>query len=498
MKRRSFVSLASIGIPALFFTPIHGYSGVSEKKPKNFKRVVLNVISSGDAELPSGKRTSFGWPSVGIAPGSSLVLKPEKKLSGEHFWFRLSGALEIWDIKLLKVKIANVGTELGTMDIRHSSVLVPYELKINAEFIPLINQYGIELTLDSPSSLWIFSERDRQIDNSAFLPHILIANEETGTTEAFLSCMESVNSIQSFGWREGTVLDGLWQLYKLKGHKKALDVINQHFSLYFRDGNLCYENGRSDPRLNVIDGIESTIPFATLVRLDKNLPILKTVVDGWEKLKKPDGRIIDGTLVSAEGCYTIAYPMAVIGKAWSDEKLMKEALNQLKQRFVLYNDNKIYLRYNTGNGNYTYPNWARGAAWNLLGFCRTIVELKDIMTDDDIVKKFREGIDLALSMQREDGLWGCFMHKLDSLPDTSGSAGIAAAILIGVRNNILPTVYALRAKKCWRGLQAYITPDGFLKGVAQDNRGGIELQESDYRVIAQMGMGMLSQLYAEL
>jgi unsaturated rhamnogalacturonyl hydrolase len=70
--------------------------------------------------------------------------------------------------------------------------------------------------------------------------------------------------------------------------------------------------------------------------------------------------------------------------------------------------------------------------------------------------------------------------------------------LIGIREGFLPESYRVHAEKCWRGLQKYITPDGFLKGVAQDNRAGEELQESNYRVIAQMGMGLMAQLYAEL
>lgn len=497
MERRSFVELISLCSAGLLMSCMPGYPTASIKNNSKFKRVIAPVVSSGGVVIPEGKRVSFSWPAVGIAPGSSIILKPEEVLSGKHFWLRLSVAMEIWDIKILQVSIPETGIQLGTMDIRFSSVLVPYELKIDAENIEQINRYGLKLTLNSPSPLWIFSKKSSAIDNSAFLPHILVADNETGTGEDFFSCMESVNSLQSFGWREGTVLDGLWQLHALKGHKKAMESIKQHFSLFFNGQDLHYETGRSNPKLNEVDGIESTIPFATLARLDAGHPILKTVVAGWEKLKKPNGMIIDGALVSAEGCYTVAYPMSVIGKAWNDRKLMEEALAQLKHRFVLINDNILYLRYNT-SGKYTYPNWARGAAWNLLGFVRTICELKGEMQDNEVIEKFQEGIKLALSMQRSDGLWGCFMHKPDSQPDTSGSAGIAAAILTGIRHGYLPESYRYHAERCWNALQQYIVPDGFLTGVAQDNRGGVELQESDYRVIAQMGMGFMSQLYAEL
>ncbi|MEQ8881081.1 MAG: hypothetical protein RLQ12_15670, partial [Cyclobacteriaceae bacterium] len=318
MERRTFVEWVTICSAGWLINPLPGYSLSLTKKSEKFKRVIAPVLSSGKVVIPEGKRVSFSWPAVGITPGSSVILKPEKVLLGKHFWLRLSVAVEIWDIKLLKVRIPEIGTELGTMDIRFSSVLVPYELKIDARYIDQINQYGLELTLDSPSPLWIFNNKANGSDNSAFLPHILVSDTETGNTEDFSECIASLNSVQAFGWREGTVLDGLWQLYTLKDHKKALEAIKQHFSLFFDGQDLHYETGHSDPKLNEVDGIESTIPFATLARLDSTHPILKTVVAGWEKLKKPNGMIIDGSLVSAEGCYTVAYPMAVIGKAWND------------------------------------------------------------------------------------------------------------------------------------------------------------------------------------
>ncbi len=131
----------------------------------------------------------------------------------------------------------------------------------------------------------------------------------------------------------------------------------------------------------------------------------------------------------------------------------------------------------------------------MLGFVRTISELKDVIQDQTMIEKFREGIAIALTMQREDGLWNCFMHEKNSFPDTSGSAGIAAAILVGIQNGYLPESYKEPVIRCWNSLQNYLTPDGFLKGVAQDNRGGVELQQGEYRVIAQMGMGFMAQLY---
>lgn len=498
MDRRNFIQLINAGSAATLFLPHLACSGSGFSKEVDFERILLRAVNYSPMSLPKNKRVAFGWPAIGVAPKESVYFKPDTKIPDGNLWLRFSVAQEIRDKKLLHVQLSDTGDNLGSVDIRFSSVLVPYEVKIDEKYISEINRQGVKITLESPSSFWFFSQPASDVDNKAFLPQFISSQNKRGSVDNFLNCFISVNSVQSFGWREGTVLDGLWQLYSKMKKTKALDAIHKHFDLFFDDHrNLIYENARSEQNDNRVDGIESTIPFATLARIYPEHPILKIVTDGWKNLEKEGGMVIDGSTVSAEGCYTVAYPMAVIGKAWNNKALMKNALAQLKHRFVLINDNKIYLRYNT-NGTYTYPNWARGAAWVLLGFVRTIAELNDEFQDDEIVGKFREAVEIALSMQRENGLWGCFMHEPKSLPDTSGSAGICAAILTGINNGYLPETYRPGTEKCWAALQNYLTPDGFLKGVAQDNRGGIELQRSDYRVIAQMGMGMMAQLYAEL
>lgn len=495
MNRRDFIGYAQIG-SVLCLSPTFTYSTISKRQETEDIRLLPSGYKPID--LPADRRVPFGWPAIGILPGESVIFKPEKEITERNLWFRISVAQEIWDEKLIHINLPVSGEYLGTVDIRFSTVLVPYEVEIEKKYIPKINRQGLKITLESSSPFWFFSQSATDVNNNTFLPHLISFQEEKGTLDDFLDCFLSVNSVQAFGWREGTVLDGLWQIYLRKNHSKAMEAINQHLNLFFdKDQNLAYETGRGAPKYNQIDGIESTIPFATLSRINPRHPILNTVVSGWKELEKRDGMVIDGTMISAEGCYTVAYPMAVIGKAWKDEALKRNSLAQLKHRFVLIHQNQLYLRYYTER-KYTYLNWARGAAWFLLGFARTISELKDEIMDEEIVEKFIEEIKIVISMQREDGLWGCFMHDKDSLPDTSGSAGISAAILTGINNGFLPEDYRENAEKCWRGLQNYITPDGFLKGVAQDNRGGIELQESDYRVIAQMGMGLLAQLYASL
>ncbi|MBD0777798.1 glycoside hydrolase family 88 protein [Maribacter sp. ANRC-HE7] len=498
MKRRKFLeTIPPVGL-GLFVVPnLTLCSSSNQRGIKGTTRVPLSVIGSS-AKISSDKRIAFGWSPYILNPDDVVLLNANPLSQDAHVFLRITVALEMWYQAILHVSVPDEGeTHLGILDIRYSSVLVPYELKIDSKHIPLINKYGIKVKLLTSKPFAFFEQSSKEISSSVFTPHLLLSSSDKGTVSDFLNCFMSINSVQAFGWREGTVLDGLWQLYSLKGEEKALAAIKEHFDLFF-DGNknLLYENSRNNPRDNRIDGIESTIPYATLARMSPDHPILKTVIEAWDSYAQENGMVTGGPTITAEGCYTVAYPMAVIGKVWNDSALKNKAFEQLRHRFVLIENGNLNLRYHNNKGSYSYKNWARGAAWTLLGFARTLSELKAEIQDQEIINKFKEGVDNVISMQKANGLWNGFMHT-DNAPDTSGSAGISAAILIGVKEGFLPTTYRQHAEKCWTALQNYLTPDGLLKEVSQDNRGGLQLQQGNYRVIAQMGMGLMAQLYAE-
>jgi rhamnogalacturonyl hydrolase YesR len=97
-----------------------------------------------------------------------------------------------------------------------------------------------------------------------------------------------------------------------------------------------------------------------------------------------------------------------------------------------------------------------------------------------------------------DGLWTCFLDQPDTGVETSGSAGIAASLALGARHGLLPERYLDIASECLHALTAYLTPDGILSGVSQHNAGGVELQLGGYRVLSQMGMGLMASLYSAI
>ena len=103
--------------------------------------------------------------------------------------------------------------------------------------------------------------------------------------------------------------------------------------------------------------------------------------------------------------------------------------------------------------------------------------------------------------QGPDGLWPCFLKEETVRPDTSGCAGIAAAIAIAIEKGMLGTEHLPPAQRARAGLMSHLTPDGWLRGVSQSNKReshAMDIQRSQFRVIAPWGMGMLAQLMAAL
>jgi len=133
-----------------------------------------------------------------------------------------------------------------------------------------------------------------------------------------------------------------------------------------------------------------------------------------------------------------------------------------------------------------------------IGIVRTLEALDDADATAPWQEEIARVAEFLLRHQREDGLWGNFVHDPDSRHDTSGSAGLAAALARASRRGWLGEEALEAARRTREGLVAQLTPDGLLGGAAQSNKGGDGLQTGSYRVLYQMGMGLMAQLVAAL
>lgn len=299
------------------------------------------------------------------------------------------------------------------------------------------------------------------------------------------------NALCQFSWMGGCVLDGLHQLHLRSpeaGWDRALDAWLTHF---YRNGELSYQCPRGMEVLNRFTNIESPLPAAVLGRTHPRHPVCDMALRFLENPRDPDA-----VSVTAEGCYTMAYPLAVLAAGRREPALAKQALGALHlRRDCLFFEGDLYLRYRDGQR--SFRNWARGICWYLLGTARCMSVLG---TDAfaDLTGHFVERAHWIMSRQRPDGLWDNFLDEPGPPPDSSGSSGIAAALMQGLKLGLLGAEAKDSAERCWAGLGNYLENDGWLGSVAPNNKRGENEQHTFRRTIEPFALGLYGQLAAAL
>jgi unsaturated rhamnogalacturonyl hydrolase len=422
--------------------------------------------------IPEGKRIPFGSTAFPVTTGGTVLqLTP----SDEPAHLRLTVALD--QRAEYAVDVLDGDTVLGQLDLRYGYACQTFGLTLDR--IPA--QLGLRLAAgDAP--VWLFATSPED----ALSPHV--AHRGGNPLDRFHQKLDSLASVQPFGWLEGCVLDALHDL-------DYTPTLEKHLALFFNSHRrLIYEDPRSSPRDDDFHGIEALLPLAVIAERWPDHLLIDKMLDFCQSRTDANDVILDGGTVTAEGSYTIAYPLAVIARQRGRDDLARWSLRQLVvRRDHLVVDDNLHLRHHTDDSR-TFRNWARAYSWYMLGLARVLPLVPDAALEDE----FRRIAGIAMRYQRDDGLWSVFLDEPHLKPDTSGAAGIATALARGAAANLLDISARSAAERTLAGLQPYLTIDGYLTGVAQSNKGGEALQRSDYRVISQMGMGLMGQLIAAL
>lgn len=459
-----------------------------------------------DAEplaVPANRRKPFGWPTFALRPGDRrgavLEWSPEglktaglkaAGLKNDTCQLRFACASDIREAVELEASDAHSGDVLGRVQLDYAYVFQPFELKTG----PVPRRVRLRVATGN-SPVWIFAPG---VPALSLVPQWVHSSGSADRGEQLLRRVKSFDCVQPFGWMEGCVLDGLLQT----GNRKELHA---HFNLYCPEGVLDYEGPMERPWRDALYGVEAPLPLGPLALVKPDHPALAALPRFVAAHAAEDGLITDGVItdgksrmVKTEECYTVAYPLAALGKATGDARWPALAIRQLQSRQqMLATSDAIFQRREPGKEP-VYRNWARGVAWYLLGLARTLPLLPATEETAQLRKAFVEAAQMAVRRQAANGCWNCFLDESSTGIETSGSAGIAAALASGARTGLLPPAMREPAARAWTGLKTYITPDGFLLGASQANKGGEALQRGGFRVCSQYAMGLTAQLLAAL
>ncbi|WP_166647193.1 glycoside hydrolase family 88 protein [Prosthecobacter fusiformis] len=448
----------------------------------------------------------FGWKSfavgnVGSAPttlhglGEAAPAVPDNA----ECRLRLTNAVDVRNDYAIEVSTPD-GEVIGTLPVRFAALYQVQEMVLTPAQARQVLKKGAVLKLvNGPAPLWFFapSPEASPTPDVLQLPHVLIAPPGDPMTE-FEHRLRGLVMLQGFGWQSGCASEGLLDLAEARKDDALLALVDRYLSMYFTADGVAFESPRSHPVKDRVGGIEEPLPWATLARRQPDHPALEIGRKFLSSDKISKHNVSLGQSLTTEGNYTAAYPTAVLSRVLKSEELATIALRQLEaRRLTNIHDGDVYQSASMAGGKHL-RNWCRGVCWYYLGLVRTIQALDDERATQSWLPEIKRVAAFLLHHQREDGLWGNFIHDPQSVTDTSGSAGLATALARAHASGWLKDDSHKAAQKTLAGLAKHLTPDGLLGGAAQSNKGGTALQEGSYRVIYQMGMGLQAQLIAAL
>lgn len=477
-----------------------------------YKYFLANVSDSKETFYKE-KYIPFDWSFGEISPnteGVELTWAQAILTENQGVRLRITSATDVREVLILSVKTVRSKTKIADWNLQFAAYMQLFELEISSAFVAAVFAEGITLTIaEGTQPFWFFQENtsEKGVKNApnAFLPHLLTfekyreneENEESiGIKNAWQDRFLSLESLQTFGWMQGVVFDGLFEMSKTSDRAKV--VLNQQLAVYFGQNSLVYANYNNIKTIEDITTVESILPFAILAQVNSKHKLLDIAVNFCKNHANTEGVIADefgdNRLLKTEECYTVAYPLAVLAKTLNRSELAELAIKTLKSRvFLLETDSSIFQR-GTEKGVLSFENWGRGVAWYLLGLVKTLTHLPE--SDDKELLKIglKKSVKKVLAYQQNNGLWYNFFHQSETGFETSGTAGIAAALMYGFNNNLLDDSAKNAAIKAQKGLLNYITPDGFLTGTAQINKpqGGEGLQLNGFRVISPYTLGFFA------
>ena len=464
---------------------------------------LLAKVTAGEAILPNDKYIAFDWAFSEISTGNAgikLAWNQSLPLKNQSVSLRITSATDVREVLVLEVSTAKTGKRIADWDLRFAALLQPFELQIPTEDLKAVFDEGITLKMvKGTKPFWFFTNNNSEkTAPKAYLPHLLVyekgTKKDAESSDRWKDRLLSFESLQTFGWQQGIVWDGLLEMSKKSAKAKA--VLTQQLDLYFANNSLVYCNLNNVKTVAQIHTVESILPFAILAQTYPTHPLLKTAIKFCEAHANAEGVIADGTgnnrMLKTEECYTVSYPLAVLAKTLNRPDLARLAIKTLQSRVSVLEKGKSIHQRGTEQGELFFKNWSRGVSWYLLGLAKTLVHLPESTEKKSLKISFQNAVEKVLSYQQSNGLWYCFFHRPETGLETSGTAGITAALTYGFQNKLLSQNAKEAATNARMGLLPYLTPDGYLHGTAQVNKGGDTLQQNGFRVISPYTLGFLA------
>ncbi|WP_227011730.1 glycoside hydrolase family 88/105 protein [Paenibacillus lutimineralis] len=281
-------------------------------------------------------------------------------------------------------------------------------------------------------------------------------------------------NIENWDWVPGVGVISILEYGQLAGDATAIEYLRRWTE----------RNKHKSEQVKVINSMAPYAIFPTLYRITGERWYLDTAtkIGDWMLTEAP--RTHDGAFEHtvtedaqfsdqawADTLFMAVIFLARLARLTGDSKYAKEAEFQLLVHLRLLQDPEtgvLFHGWNGAEGNHmSAARWARANAWVILSAPWIAAEIKDLTPlSDEIIERYQQLAAGLRQYQRESGLWNTVLDQSKFAEETSGSAGIAAGWLAGMRIGWLDPTYKEAAEKALQGVEEFIDPDGTVQGVS--------------------------------
>ncbi|MFB9278843.1 glycoside hydrolase family 88 protein [Cohnella cellulosilytica] len=274
----------------------------------------------------------------------------------------------------------------------------------------------------------------------------------------------------SWDWPGGVAFYGVCEAYAATGKAEYLERVKAWVDENMRDGL---------PKLSV-NGVSVGHSLLTLYEATKDERYIETAKEMAEFLTHDAPRFGDGIFQHTVNSETYNFPeqawvdtmfmagyfLLRIGRLLGRDDYFNDGLRQYHGHESVLQDSRTNLYYhgwdNIAGNHMSGVYWARGNSWAALTMTRALdlvpVDLPNFMV---IEGSLRDQLSALVRLQDESsGLWHTILDDPASPLETSGSAGIASALLAKGR------LYNKYTQRAIDGILARIAEDGTVTGVS--------------------------------
>ena len=311
--------------------------------------------------------------------------------------------------------------------------------------------------------------------------------------------------IEEWDWPQGVGLYGLTQLQAARGNTQYDEFLKGWIENNLKIGLPSRNINTTAPYLAVLDYVSRhDVPeWEVLCKehadwLVNDLP--KTIDGGFQHVTSAigdrNGVMLNDGQIWADTLFMAVLFLGRMGVRYNNPVWTEESIHQFLVHIEYLYEREKGLFYHGwtfhGCNNFGRIFWCRGNSWFTYGAIAWLASLGDAVPSFArrfVLDAWRHQVDALAALQDESGLWHTVLDDPTSYVETSGTAAIAAGILLGIRSGILPKEYEAMGRKAIDGILANIAEDGTVLQVSAGTAMGMNADHYKHISIMPMAYG---------